>query len=133
MSFLHKNIVNLYITYKSDTESKDLNKYFALSSSLFRAVEVTKNADPDKCKYGSYSMRLDSRLQFSWTDGSERINVIIFRVDNSSSVHVDGKNKNILFLGEEPTQGLDSVTTTVESKYPINFTESGKRFVLSLH
>ena len=56
-----------------------------------------------------------------------------FRVDNSSSVYIDGKNKNILALGEGPTQGLDNATITAEAKYPINFTELGKRFVFSLH
>ena len=41
--------------------------------------------------------------------------------------------ENILILGEGPTQELDDTTLTVEAKYPINFTQSGKRFVLSLH
>ena len=51
----------------------------------------------------------------------------------SSSVHVDNKGKDILILGEGPTQGLDDTTLTAEAKYPINFVQSGKRFVLSLH
>ena len=51
----------------------------------------------------------------------------------SSSVHVDNKEKDILILGEGPTQQLDDTTLTAEAKYPINFTQSGKRFVLSLH
>ena len=41
----------------------------------------------------------------------------------SSSVHV----------GKAPTQGLDDTSLTAEAKYSINFTQSGKRFVLSLH
>ena len=48
-------------------------------------------------------------------------------------MHVDDKGKDILILGEGPTQGLDDTTLTAEAKYPINFTQSGKRFVLSLH
>ena len=40
--------------------------------------------------------------------------------------------KDILIPGKKPTQGLDNTTLTAEVKYPINFTESGKRFVLSL-
>ena len=51
----------------------------------------------------------------------------------SSSVHVDNKGKDIVILGEGPTQRLDDTTLTVEAKYPISFTQSGKRFVLSLH
>ena len=50
-----------------------------------------------------------------------------------SSVHLDNKNKGILILGEGPTQGLDDTTLTAEAKYHINFTQSGKRFVLSPH
>ena len=45
----------------------------------------------------------------------------------SSSVHVDNKGKDILILGEGPTQGLDGTTFTGETKYPINFTQSGKK------
>ena len=41
--------------------------------------------------------------------------------------------EKILILGEGPTQGLDDTTLTAEAKYPINFTQSGKRFALSLH
>ena len=48
-------------------------------------------------------------------------------------MHIDGRNKNILVLGEGPTQSLDIATLTAESKYSIDLTESGKRFVLSLH
>ena len=51
----------------------------------------------------------------------------------SSSVHIDNKNKDILILGEGPTQELDDATLTAEAKYPINFTQPRKRFVLSLH
>ena len=51
----------------------------------------------------------------------------------SSSVHIDDKNKDILIIGERPTQGLDGTILRAEAKYPIHFTQSGKRFVLRLH
>ena len=60
-------------------------------------------------------------------------NVIIFGADMSSSVHIDYKNKDILILGEGPTQGLDFTTLTAKAKYPINLTKPNKIFVLSLH
>ena len=50
----------------------------------------------------------------------------------SSYVYID-KNKEILILGEGPKQGLDDTILTAEAKYPINITQSRKRFVLSLH
>ena len=57
---------------------------------------------------------------------------MIFGADMSSFVHVDNKGKDIVICGEGPTQGLYD-TTTAKVKYLINFTQSGKRFVLSLH
>ena len=53
----------------------------------------------------------------------------------SSSVHIGNKNKDILILGEGPTQGLDNTTLTaeVEAIYPINFAQLNRRSVLSLH
>ena len=51
----------------------------------------------------------------------------------SSSVHIDNKKKDILILGEGPTQGLDDTTLTTEAIYPINFRQPNIRFVLSLH
>ena len=60
-------------------------------------------------------------------------NVIIFGADMSSSVHVDNKGKDILILGQGSTQGLDDTTLIAEAKYPINFTQSDRRFVLSLN
>ena len=62
-----------------------------------------------------------------------KINVIIFAVDNSSSVDIVGRNKNLFVLGEGSTQRLHNTTIAAEAKYPISFTELRKRFVLSLH
>ena len=90
------------------------------------------NADLDKYKYTGYGIGFDSHREFLFTDGSFGKNVIICGDDMGSSVYVDHKGKDILILGEGPTQGLDDTTFTAEAKYPINFTQSGKRFVLSL-
>ena len=49
------------------------------------------------------------------------------------SVYIYNKNKDSLILGEGPAQGLDNTTVTADSEYPINFTQSGKRFKFSLH
>ena len=60
-------------------------------------------------------------------------NVSIFGVDICSPVHISNKSKDILILGQGPAQELDNTTLTAETKYFINFTQSGKRFLLSLH
>ena len=51
----------------------------------------------------------------------------------SSYVLADNNEKDILIPGEGPTQRLDDTALTVEPKYPFNFTQSGKRFVLTVH
>ena len=66
---------------------------------------------------------------YRWKHGE---NAIIFGADMSSSVDIDTKNKCILIFGEGPTQGLDDTILTGEAKYPIDFTQSNRRFVLSL-
>ena len=48
-------------------------------------------------------------------------------------MHIDNNGKGIIILGEGSTQRLDDTTLTAEAKYPISFTQSGKRFELSLH
>ena len=60
-------------------------------------------------------------------------NTITFWADMNSSLDIDNKKKDILILGEGPTQGLDDTTLTAGDKYPINFLQSGKRFVFGLH
>ena len=52
-----------------------------------------------------------------------------FWIRHEFFVHVDNKKKDILILGEGPTQGLDGTTLTNS----INFTENNKKFCLSLH
>ena len=61
--------------------------------------------------------RIDSSSDFLFTDESYGKNVIIFRADMSSSVHVDNKGKDIVILGEGPIKGLDDTTLTAEERY----------------
>ena len=51
----------------------------------------------------------------------------------SSSMHFSNKGKDIFILSESPTQELDNTALKAEPKYSINFTQSGKRFLVSLH
>ena len=47
-------------------------------------------------------------------------------------MHIDNRNKDISIFGEGPTQELDDTTLRAEAKYPINFIQPRKWFVLSL-
>ena len=120
--YIPKKVINLYISYILNPWLRNLNTAFTLNNCLFGSVKLTKNADPDKYKYSGYSIGFNSRSEFSFIDGSVGENVIIYGADMSSSAHIDNKNKDILILGEEPTQGLDDTTLTAETKDPINFT-----------
>ena len=96
-------------------------------------MKLTKNADHNKYGYSRYGTGFHARSQFSLPDGSWGKNVIIFGVNNSYFVNADNKEKDILVLDVGPTQRSDDIAITAEDTYPTNFTESGKRFVLSLH
>ena len=110
-----KKVINLYIFYTLGPQLRNLNTDFMSGNCL----KLIKNADLDKYKYIGYGIGFNSRSQSSFTDESYGKNVIIFGADMSSSVHVDNKWKDILILGEGPTQGLDDTTLTAEAKYPI--------------
>ena len=124
--YIPKKVINVYtyISYTPYQQLRNLNTGFTLADCLFESVKLTKNADLDKYKYSSYSIGFDSSSEFLFTDGSFGKNVIIFGADMGSSAHINNKNKNILILGEGPTQGLDAGAI-----YPISFTQPNKRFV----
>ena len=71
VSLCHRKTVNLCISYELDFKwSKNLNIGLALSYCLFGAVKLTKNSDPDICKYSSCGICFNSRSEFLWTDKS---------------------------------------------------------------
>ena len=123
-------MVNLSFVYELGTWSRDLNIEFTLKDCLFGSVKLTKTADPDKYKYSSYGIGLNSRSAFSLPGRSMGKNAIIFEADMSSSAHLHNKGKDILILGEGPAQGLDDSKFTVEAKSPVNFTQSNKNFCI---
>ena len=89
--------------------------FFELGNCFFGAVKLTKNADLDKYKYSDYGIGFAFGSEFLIADGSMGKNVIIFGDDMSSSVRIDGRNKNISLLGEGPTRGLEDSTVLVKS------------------
>ena len=125
---LHGKIVNIYIVYEI-TKSNPISSYPALENCWFGAVKLTKNPDIDNYKYSGYGIEFDRKGKFSFGDRFGR-NVIIFGADMSSSIHTHNKKKDILILGEGPTQGLDNTTLTLEEKYSINFTENNKKKIV---
>ena len=99
---------------------------------MLGATKLTKNTDPDKYSYSRYDIWFDSRSLFSNPTLHWDKNAVSFRANNCYSVHTDNKNKDILVLGECPTQGLHDTTITSEAKYSNSFSRLGKSCV-SLH
>ena len=129
-TILHGDIVNIYIVYEITSDYKDIN-YPTLENCLFGSVKLTKNADIDKYGYFGYGIGFDRQSSFSSSNETGK-NVIIFEVDMSSSSKIDNRKKDILVLGERPTQGLEH-TFSAEKIYSINLTKKNTKFCLSLH
>ena len=94
---------------------------------------MTKNTDVNKYKYSGYGIAFDRTSSFSFPDGGNGQNVIIFGVDMNSSIHVDSKGEDILILGKGQTQGLSEHSLTAEKMYSINFSKDNTKLCLSLH
>ena len=115
-TFTPKNVVNLYIFYKLDRWSQDLNAKVTLKDCLFGNVKITKNADPNKYPYLGYGTKFDSCSLFSIPNFDWGENVIVFGVDMSSSVHPNNKNRDIVIFGKGQTQGLRKYYTNSRSR-----------------
>ena len=131
IKYNHGKTVNIYIVYEL-TASGSHSDYPTLKNSLIGTVKLTKNADIGKYGYSGYGIGFDRKSGFSFLCGEFGQNVIFFGVDMTSSVHVDNKKNDILFLGRGPTQGLEH-TLTAKKMYSIIFTVTKKKFCLSLH
>ena len=70
VSFIHVNVVNLYISYKLNTQLRDLNTGFMLGNCLSGVGKLTKNANPDKYGYIGYGIGFDVCSQFLWSVSS---------------------------------------------------------------
>ena len=91
VSFAHKIIVNIYITYEI-SKICPINSHPTLENCLFGTVKLTINIDIDQYKYFGYGIGFDKRGKSSVGNRSGR-DFIIFGVDMSPSVHVDNKTR----------------------------------------
>ena len=106
VTFNHGKVVKIYIFYEI-SKSINISDYPLLENCLFGAVSLTKNADINKYKYSGYGIGFDRHESFSSPGVGLGRNVIIFGIDMSSSTKIDNRKKDILILGEGPTQELE--------------------------
>ena len=132
--------VNIYVVYKLDPIASRRDTTFTIQNTLFGAMQITKNADTSKYDYKGYGICFDEGSQFGHTitEGGRAHttngrNVLIFGADMSFSVHKTNRENHIYVIGDGLTQGIHDTTLYVEKNYWRNFTDPGKKFVLSLH
>ena len=100
---------------------------------MLGAIKITKNADTSKYNYKGYGICFDEGRTFSKGNINNGRNVIIFGVHESSLVHANNKANNIYVMGDLFVQGINDTTLYAEKIYSQNFTQSSKKFILSLH
>ena len=141
----------IFIAFNSLNKSKKSNKLdpiassrdtsFTIQNALFGALQITKNAtNNSKNNYKGYGICFDERSQFGHTiceDGRAHTtngrNVLIFGVEMSFSAHAANRANHIYLMGDGLTQGINDTTLYVEKNYWRNFTDPGKKFIISLH
>ena len=135
------NAINIYCVYKLDLIASTRDTSYTIRNVLFGAVQITKNAaDNSKNNYKGYGICLDKRSQFGHTITEDSRayttngrNVLIFGVDMSFSAHATNRANHIYLMGDGLTQGINDTTLYVEKNNWRNFTDPGKKFVVSLH
>ena len=138
---INTNVINIYIVYKLDPIASSRDKSFTIQNALFGAMQITKNAtDNDKNNYKGYGICFEERSEFGHTitEGgfshtTNAKNVLIFGADMSFSVHAANRTNHIYLMGTGFTQGINDTTIYAEKNLHRNFTDPGKKFVLSLH
>ena len=134
------NTVDIYIVYRLNPISSTRNTDYTIQNALFGAMKITKNTDYSKNNYTGYGLCFDEGGTFThsvregnFDHTTAARNVLIFGVDMSFSVHATNRASNIYVMGEALVQGINDTTIYAEKNFYRNFTDPGKKFVLSLH
>ena len=137
----NNNAINIYCVYKLDAIASSRDTPFTIQNALFVAMQITKNAtDNSKNNYKGYGTCFDERSEIGHkiTEGdfahtTDARNVLIFGADMSFSVHGTNRANHIYVMGTGLTQGINDTTIYAEKNLYRNFTDPGKRFMVSLH
>ena len=137
----NNNVNNIYCVYKLDPLASTRDKSYSIQNALFGAMEITKDAtDYDKNNYKGYGICFDERSKFGHTitesgngHTTDARNVLTFGEDMSFSVHATNRANHIHLMGTGLMQGINDTTIYAEKNFYRNFTDFGKKFVLSLH
>ena len=136
----NNNAINIYCVYKMDPIASTRDDTFTVQNALFGAMKITKNGNTSKYNYKGYGICFDEGGTFGHAiregnfDHTTNVrNVLIFGADMSFGTHKTNKANNIYVMGELFTQGINDTPLYAEKMFYRNFTDPGKRFLLSLH
>ena len=136
----NNNAINIYCVYELQPITASRSDTFKIQNALFGAMQITKNTDISKYNYKGYGICFDERGTFGHTikEGNfdhttNARNVLIFGADMSSSVHATNRANHIYVMGKAFVLGINDTTIYAEKNFYRNFTDPGKKFVLSLH
>ena len=137
---INNNVVNISCVYKLDPIASSRDTTFTIQNALFGAMQITKNTDTSKYDYKGYGICFDERSEFGHaiTEGGfahtiDARSVLMFGADMSCSVRKTNRAHHIYVVGTGLTQGIHDTTLYAEMDFYRNFTDPGKRFMLSLH
>ena len=131
---INNNVVNIYVDYKLDPIASSRDTIFSIQNALFGATQITKNANNSKNNYRGYGICFGHTItEGGFTHTTDARNVLIFGADMSFSVHATNRANNIYVMGTGLTQGIHDTTLYAEKNFCRNFTDYGKKFMLSLH
>ena len=136
----NNNAINIYSVYELQPITASISDTFTIQNALFGILQITKNADTSKYNYKGYGICFDEGGAFghtikegNFTHTANATNVLIFGADMSSSVHATNRENHIYVMGVAFVQGINGTTIYAEKNFYRNFTDPGKKFVLSLH
>ena len=127
------NVINICCVYEIQHKSSTRSDTFTVQNALYRAMEITENADTSKYKYKGYGICFDEGGLFSIGNINNEKNVLIFGVHKDSVMHANNKANNIFVMGHAFVQGINNTTLSAEKIYSQNFTQPSKKLILSLH
>ena len=137
---INKTVINIYYVYELQPIASSRDDTFTVQNALFGAMEITKNAATSKYNYKGYEICFDEGDTFTHTIREGNFNhtttarnVLTFGADMSFSSHTTNKANNIYVMGEDFIQGINGTIIYAEKSFYRNFTDSGKKFVLSLY
>ena len=137
---INNNVVNIYIVYKLDPTASSRDTTFTIQNALFGAMQITKNTDTSKYDNKRYGRCFNEGSEFGHTitEGgrahtTDARNVLSFGADMSFSVHKTNRANHIYVMGTGLTQDIHDITLYAEKNFYRNFTDLGKKFMLSLH